>query len=1121
MRYTLCFKPRALLIFFCLFAGVVHAQSPVAVAPSRVTACNGNYTYVAGEGGEWQEWYDAAGVLIEANNIIRIAPDTSTTLMLVVGDAAGNRDTAFTLVEVPEIEPQLWVGVPIPGSTSGMGAVTCIDAQRCFVLPVGGSSVYKTTDGGYAWEVALTIPTYFEHNNNIVFPAPDTGYFCSNSGLYKTTDGGETWLPLPTTGLAGAYRLIFPSVDTGFAILTDNIVYRTLDGGLNWSPVLKAPGSFTGISFLDCADVQTCYCGGGEQGFGPGLLWKTTDGGTTWSELPPVEYSGNIIAGEVLDAGRLMIGMFDGAVLYSNDSGETWTRTEMRTGANDIRQILLLNDTAGYVVGSDRLYRTGNTGACWNRVQQFASPLYRANSLAIPAPGRGLLAAAKNDFEGMIYRLEAGPWFAIPDTICAGDVVAPENFSSVNGYQTTGWLLDGAWVTADENPSFTFNNYGHFQLSLITEKNGQPDTLNRKIFVSKPPEFLYAPMDTAFAWWSAPVELGVQVEPAEDVQIAWLRNGLVVGTGTTFQIPEFLPQNAGFYFVRLQNGCGYTEHSFLLGGIDCEDDIELDLSLLPGPAAATISWPPPFPGAIYTAYLSAGEPEIAARSFPNFRDTVLHLEDLVPYVDYQFLIGVICLDTVEFTLLNFSLGDHLQRRDGLFNRCTPRFQRPGGAPGAFYPYDVLPFTVSQDGDYFLATASPGPAGALPVGLLYEDAFDPAQPNENLSLHILAPSSQAFPQRVDSTVTLSAGKDYFLVSTRENWNEGFIDPDQSIEPRVRFWLAGPAPVQVGDIWYNGRETGPHGVVDEVDAASATDTDFMCFDTSGWAHFYRVATDPGQYAKDRLKLSLEAYPDLLEAYRIHRPVLLDGLPGASSIVNPPALYVDSADTWWVMNRFWNFPLNDPQYLQPDGPIRVRFYFTDDDYEALRNAILANGGMDFGMSEMYFYKINGLHDPFQIDPSNGHFGITAATSYDDPLGYWEYAPGPEATPSTWKYGVFSQGHYAEMVIRWLSGGGGGLSLSGGGAITATSGPDNAIPDLHVFPAPATDRLYVQSRSESTSLIAFDLYDLSGKRCLSQRFSPAMRTQVDLSTLPSAVFVLKLQAADGRIWVGKVVKQ
>ncbi len=626
-----------------------------------------------------------------------------------------------------------------------------------------------------------------------------------------------------------------------------------------------------------------------------------------------------------------------------------------------------------------------------------------------------------------------------------------------------------------------------------------------------------------------------ELPPASPVQVNFSLQTSTGQGGTWYYAPDlsagfsflqnsvsvFQPQDGYYYFVySVGNNCGNQISDTVF--YQTPPCLPVDtVYVQAGSASAAISWPPPFPGANYIAYLRPAEPDLPWVNFPNFQDTVLHLDNLVPYVHYSFELGLICPDTVAWTLTEFTLGDNLERRSGLFTRCTPRFQRPGGAPGAMYPYDVLPFTVPEDGEYFLGTASPGPAGALPVGLLYEDAFNPAQPDENLILSIQNASASSFPQRVDSTVILSAGKEYFLVSTRENWNEGFIHPDQSIEPRVRFWLAGPAPAQTGDIWYNGRETGPHGVVDEVDASSATDAGFMCYDTSGWAHFYRVAAGPDQYAGDRLKLSMEVYPDLLVAYRIHGPVLVDGVPGASSIVNPPALYVDSTDTWWVMNRFWNFPLDDPQYLQPAGPIRVRFYFTDADYEALQDSIRANSGADFEITDMYFYKINGFHDPFQLNPANGHPGIYAADAYDAPYGYWEYAPGPEATTSTWKYGAFAQGHYAEMVIRWLSGGGGGLSLSGGGAITAAAHPQNGLPDVSVFPVPAADKLHIRSLSENTPLTAYGLYGLNGRLLLSRRFAPTMSMQVGLNTLPSGIYVLKLQAADGRVWVGKVMKK
>ncbi|MDV7396567.1 T9SS type A sorting domain-containing protein, partial [Arthrospira platensis SPKY1] len=127
--------------------------------------------------------------------------------------------------------------------------------------------------------------------------------------------------------------------------------------------------------------------------------------------------------------------------------------------------------------------------------------------------------------------------------------------------------------------------------------------------------------------------------------------------------------------------------------------------------------------------------------------------------------------------------------------------------------------------------------------------------------------------------------------------------------------------------------------------------------------------------------------------------------------------------------------------------------------------------------------------------------------------YAPGPEATTSTWKYGAFAQGHYAEMVIRWLSGGGGGLSLSGTGALTAVPHPRSEMLEVQIFPLPTAGQLHIWSGAENTPLAAYALYDLSGRMLLSQQFAPAARVELDLHALPSGIFLLKLQAADGRM--------
>ena len=135
------------------------------------------------------------------------------------------------------------------------------------------------------------------------------------AGMFKTTDGGKTWTPIglretqsiarvvldprnpETVYVAAAGHLYGPNEDRG--------IYKSTNGGRAWTKVkfVDANTGFNDLvidpsnpSVLYAASYQrqrnTCCFNGG----GPGsAIWKTTNGGTTWTKLtgnglPPGTY---------------------------------------------------------------------------------------------------------------------------------------------------------------------------------------------------------------------------------------------------------------------------------------------------------------------------------------------------------------------------------------------------------------------------------------------------------------------------------------------------------------------------------------------------------------------------------------------------------------------------------------------------------------------------------------------------------------------------------------------------------------------------------------------------------------------------------------------------------------
>jgi photosystem II stability/assembly factor-like uncharacterized protein len=181
------------------------------------------------------------------------------------------------------------------------------------------------------------------------------------NGVYRSTDGGDNWTYL---GLENSERiskiLIDPKdKDTVYVCAPgklwsdseDRGVYKTADGGKTWSKILKGPNLSTGCSMLSmsAADPKTIFAGlwdfrrkgwtfrsGGENAAaasGSGLF-KTTDGGATWTELdektakglPPKPWGRIAVstAPSKPDVVYALIESARSALFRSDDGGKSW-----------------------------------------------------------------------------------------------------------------------------------------------------------------------------------------------------------------------------------------------------------------------------------------------------------------------------------------------------------------------------------------------------------------------------------------------------------------------------------------------------------------------------------------------------------------------------------------------------------------------------------------------------------------------------------------------------------------------------------------------------------------------------------------------------------------------------
>ena len=200
--------------------------------------------------------------------------------------------------------------------------------QGAFLRNLGGSVCYVTANGGVSWQAAAGLPNSPVNVLAIDPTNPQKIYAGLNNGLFGSTDGGTIWrkIVLPTTFVTA----IAIDPKTPSTIYANS--FKSTDGGANWTVMrLPAPGFGCGTArlIIDPSNTATVYllsplsvCGDVAI---PGGLFKTTDGGNTWSTLRN--------GANPFEANSLAIDPGNASTLYatternlfkSTDGGNTW-----------------------------------------------------------------------------------------------------------------------------------------------------------------------------------------------------------------------------------------------------------------------------------------------------------------------------------------------------------------------------------------------------------------------------------------------------------------------------------------------------------------------------------------------------------------------------------------------------------------------------------------------------------------------------------------------------------------------------------------------------------------------------------------------------------------------------
>jgi photosystem II stability/assembly factor-like uncharacterized protein len=286
------------------------------------------------------------------------------------------------------------------GPAKMSGRISCLDAQKSDpnILWVGaaGGGVWKSLNQGTTFK-----PVFDDYTQSIGTIAidqnhPDTVWvgtgevWVRNSvsvgtGIYRTLNGGEKW---EFKGLAKSERigriLIDPSnpnivyaaaLGALWGDSEDRGVYKTTDGGNNWSKLLYInPSTGCADMAMDPNNPSVIYASMWDfrrqahtfRSGGPGsALYKSTDGGASWNKVHngfPNETLGRIAVAVSPVAPHYVYALVesDRSALYrSADQGASWEKLSEQAMTSDrpFYYSLLVPDP----VEAERIYKPGTT----------------------------------------------------------------------------------------------------------------------------------------------------------------------------------------------------------------------------------------------------------------------------------------------------------------------------------------------------------------------------------------------------------------------------------------------------------------------------------------------------------------------------------------------------------------------------------------------------------------------------------------------------------------------------------------------------------------------------------------------------------------------------------------
>lgn len=220
----------------------------------------------------------------------------------------------------------------------------------------------------------------------------------SLTGIYTSQDSGKNW-DFKSDNFGGQLNDVwFTNGSNGYACGKYGRFFKTTDAGQNWTNADLSAYLNTDLKSLAFTGSDTCWMVGGGAVGNRSLILFSTNKGSTWTKQLD-STNGKLLSVFVVNKNTVWACGSNGLLYKTTDAGSTWTRIYLPSKAlqNNMQSVFFTDANNGFVAGGapsndslQLIYGTTNGGAVWQTLRDTLMP--RLNCITFVSKTEGYAA---------------------------------------------------------------------------------------------------------------------------------------------------------------------------------------------------------------------------------------------------------------------------------------------------------------------------------------------------------------------------------------------------------------------------------------------------------------------------------------------------------------------------------------------------------------------------------------------------------------------------------------------------------------------------------------------------------------------------------------------------------